>query len=97
MMGGFKTKLNDLSFSFPIHMDPLNKPGQGGVSEQDAAILETVVWKKFDSWVLPMCTVIYLLSFFDINNIGNARVAGMQTALEISDYQYTVALTLTLM
>ncbi|KAI6036283.1 major facilitator superfamily domain-containing protein [Pisolithus microcarpus] len=77
-------------------MDPLNKPGQGGVSEQDAAILETVVWKKFDSWVLPMCTVIYLLSFFDINNIGNARVAGMQTALEISDYQYTVALTLTL-
>ncbi|KAI6128320.1 major facilitator superfamily domain-containing protein [Pisolithus thermaeus] len=96
MMGGFETKLRDPSFSFPIHMDALNKPGRGDASEQDSATLEAVVWKKFDSWVLPMCTVIYLLSFFDINNIGNARVAGMQTALEISNYQYTVALTLTL-
>ncbi|KAI6109499.1 major facilitator superfamily domain-containing protein [Pisolithus sp. B1] len=96
MMGGFETKLRDPSFSFPIHMDALNKPGRGDASEQHSATLEAVVWKKFDSWVLPMCTVIYLLSFFDINNIGNARVAGMQTALKISNYQYTVALTLTL-
>ncbi|KAI6132174.1 major facilitator superfamily domain-containing protein [Pisolithus croceorrhizus] len=103
MMGGFETKLRDPSLSFPIHMDALNKPGRGDASEQHFATLEAVVWKKFDSWVLPMCTVIYLLSFFssipnnqDINNIGNARVAGMQTALKISNYQYTVALTLTL-
>ncbi|KAI6045724.1 MFS general substrate transporter [Pisolithus marmoratus] len=77
-------------------MDALNKPDLNNSSEQDSATLEDVVWKKFDRWVLPMCTAMYLISLFDMNNIGNARVAGMQTALNISDNQYTMALTLTL-
>ncbi|KAI6028698.1 major facilitator superfamily domain-containing protein [Pisolithus orientalis] len=76
-------------------MDALDKPVCDDLSEQDSAVLERVVWRKLDIWVLPMCTALYLISFFDRSNIGNARVAGMQTALEISNYQYTVALTLT--
>ncbi|KAI6132155.1 major facilitator superfamily domain-containing protein [Pisolithus croceorrhizus] len=79
-----------------MYMDALNKPGQDHPSERDSAILETAVWRKFDTRLLPMCTAVYLMSFFDINNIANARVAGMQAALNISDYQFTVALTLTL-
>ncbi|KIN95357.1 hypothetical protein M404DRAFT_1007500 [Pisolithus tinctorius Marx 270] len=94
-MGGFETKLGDLSFSFPTYMNALNKPDRDDPSEQDSAVLEDVVWRKFDTRVLPMCTAFYLISFFDTNNIGNALVAGMQTALKISDYQFTVALTLT--
>ncbi|KAI6045741.1 major facilitator superfamily domain-containing protein [Pisolithus marmoratus] len=79
-----------------MHKDALNELDQDDTFKQDSSVLEGVVWRKFDGWVLPMCTAIYLLSFFDINNIGNARVAGMQTALNISNYQYTVALTVTL-
>ncbi|KAI6005654.1 major facilitator superfamily domain-containing protein [Pisolithus albus] len=77
-------------------MDAVNKHCRDASSEQDSAVLENVVWRKFDRWVLPMCTGMYLISLFDMNNIGNARVAGMQTALQISDSQYTMALTLTL-
>lgn len=76
-------------------MDALNKSDLADPSQRDSAALEDAVWRKFDIWVLPTCTAFYLLSSFDMNNIGNARVAGMQTALKISDYQYTVALTLT--
>ena len=39
--------------------------------------------------------VIDLLSFIDRVNIGNARVAGLQTDLKMSDYQYSLALTIT--
>ncbi|KAI6013225.1 major facilitator superfamily domain-containing protein [Pisolithus marmoratus] len=46
-------------------------------------------------WVLPVCTAFYFFAFFDRSNVGNARVAGMQTALNISDYQYSVVLTVT--
>ncbi|KAI5993258.1 major facilitator superfamily domain-containing protein [Pisolithus albus] len=90
-----ETRLSDQRFSFPEHMDPLEKPDQDDLHEKDRAVLEGVVWRKLDRWVLPMCTAFYFLAFFDRANIGNARVAGMQTALNISDYQYTVALTLT--
>ncbi|KAI6010739.1 major facilitator superfamily domain-containing protein [Pisolithus orientalis] len=76
-------------------MNAHSKPDRNDPSEQDFAVLEAVVWTKFDKWVLPMCAAFYLVSFFDSNNIGNARVAGMQTALKITNYQYTVALTLT--
>lgn len=79
-----------------MYADALDKTGRDHPSEQDSAVLEAVVWRKFDTRLLPMCTAVYLMSFFDINNIANARVAGMQTALNISDYQFTVALTLTL-
>ena len=39
--------------------------------------------------------VIVSLSFIDRVNIGNARVAGLQTDLKMSDYQYSLALTIT--
>ena len=39
--------------------------------------------------------VIDLLSFIDRVNIGNARVAGLQTDLKMSDHQYSLALTIT--
>ena len=39
--------------------------------------------------------IIDLLSFIDRVNIGNARVAGLQTDLKMSDYQYSLALMVT--
>lgn len=66
-----------------------------GISDEDKIRLEGVVWRKLDRWVLPVCTIFYLLSFLDRSNIANARVAGMQTSLKISNYQYTIALTMT--
>ncbi|KAF9227690.1 MFS general substrate transporter [Gyrodon lividus] len=64
-------------------------------SEAEHVALEGIVWKKLDRWVLPICTIFYLLSFLDRSNVSNARVAGMQTALKMSNYEYSVALTVT--
>ncbi|KAG1812832.1 major facilitator superfamily domain-containing protein [Suillus subaureus] len=56
-------------------------------SDAEKTLLEGTVWRKLDRWVLPVCTIFYLLSFLDRSNIANARVAGMQTSLKMSNYQ----------
>ena len=69
------------------------------------------VWMKFDLWVVPIACMFYLLSFLvcfsiylfnkhlisvqDRVNLGNARVAGLQTDLKLTNHQYSVALTVT--
>ncbi|KAG2143823.1 major facilitator superfamily domain-containing protein [Suillus bovinus] len=66
-----------------------------GISDAEKIILEGTVWRKLDLWVLPVCTIFYLLSFLDRSNIANARVAGMQTSLKMTNHQYSIALTMT--
>uniref|UniRef100_A0A8H7Y4K6 Major facilitator superfamily (MFS) profile domain-containing protein n=2 Tax=Psilocybe cubensis TaxID=181762 RepID=A0A8H7Y4K6_PSICU len=49
--------------------------------------------RKLDLTVLPIVTMFYLLSFLDRANIGNARVAGLQKSLHLTDKQYQIAVT----
>ncbi|KAH6908856.1 major facilitator superfamily domain-containing protein [Coprinopsis sp. MPI-PUGE-AT-0042] len=65
------------------------------VQQTKESELEKRVWKKLDLWVLPVVTMFYLLSFLDRTNLGNARVAGLQKDLGMSNHQYSVALTVT--
>lgn len=37
----------------------------------------------------------YFLSFLDRSNLGNARIAGLQKSLHLTDNQYSIALTVT--
>ncbi|KAJ2915912.1 hypothetical protein MD484_g4529, partial [Candolleomyces efflorescens] len=57
--------------------------------------LERKVWWKLDLWILPVVTMFYLLSFLDRTNLGNARVAGLQRDLHLTNHQYSIALTVT--
>ncbi|KAF9459787.1 major facilitator superfamily domain-containing protein [Collybia nuda] len=57
--------------------------------------LERVVWRKIDFWLLPVVSMFYFLSFLDRSNIGNARVAGLQKDLKMTNQQYSIALTVT--
>ncbi|KAH9474603.1 putative transporter C11D3.18C [Psilocybe cubensis] len=50
---------------------------------------------KMDLTLLPVMTIFYLLSFLDRANIGNARVAGLQKSLHMTDRQYQIAVTTT--
>ncbi|KAJ7649725.1 major facilitator superfamily domain-containing protein [Roridomyces roridus] len=52
-------------------------------------------WRKLDYRIIPVITMFYLLSFLDRTNVGNARIAGLQTDLKMSNKQYTIALTVT--
>ncbi|KDR78098.1 hypothetical protein GALMADRAFT_119009 [Galerina marginata CBS 339.88] len=48
-----------------------------------------------DWTILPIMTMFYLLSFLDRANIGNARVAGLQKGLGLTDRQYQICVTAT--
>lgn len=63
-------------------------------SQLDALAEKQAVW-KLDLAVVPIVSLFYFLSFLDRSNLGNARVAGLQESLGMSDYQYSVALTVT--
>ncbi|KAF9447485.1 MFS general substrate transporter [Macrolepiota fuliginosa MF-IS2] len=49
--------------------------------------------RKLDYTIVPIMTMFYLLSFLDRANIGNARVAGLQKGLGLTDHQYQVCVT----
>lgn len=52
-------------------------------------------WLKMDLTILPVISMLYFLSFLDRSNIGNARVAGLEKELHMTDKQYSIALTVT--
>lgn len=49
--------------------------------------------RKIDWRLLPILTLLYTLSYLDRGNIGNAKVAGMNEDLGLSDGQYNLILT----
>lgn len=51
------------------------------------------ILRKVDYRLLPVLTFLYVLSFLDRGNIGNAKVAGMTKELRLTDGQYNLALT----
>jgi hypothetical protein len=46
--------------------------------------------RKLDIAILPLVSVMYLLSFLDRSNIGNARLAGLEADLGMSGWDYAV-------
>lgn len=62
-----------------------------GNAEQFAAEEKKLV-RKMDLFLLPTIWIMYLLSYMDRTNIGNARIAGMDTDLSLSSHQYSVIL-----
>ncbi|KAF8311067.1 high-affinity nicotinic acid transporter-like protein [Clavulina sp. PMI_390] len=59
----------------------------------DAAFEQRVV-RKMDLHIVPIVMALYLLSFLDRVNIGNARLYGLQADLNMSNTQYEVALSI---
>ncbi|KAJ9501193.1 hypothetical protein H2202_002987 [Exophiala xenobiotica] len=51
------------------------------------------ILRKVDFRLLPMLALLYVLAFLDRGNIGNAKVAGMNTDLKLTGPQYNIALT----
>jgi len=47
---------------------------------------------KLDLRILPILALLFLMSFLDRTNIGNASTLGLKRDLDLSDHQYSVAL-----
>ncbi|RXW16317.1 hypothetical protein EST38_g9540 [Candolleomyces aberdarensis] len=63
-------------------------------AEKVLVLDEKVVWSKVDRRLLPILAVMYLFSFMDRANIGNARLQGLEKQLNMTGNQYNMALTL---
>ncbi|CAL1713318.1 unnamed protein product [Somion occarium] len=83
--------------STPIKTVKDGHPNESSEWEADPVdeLAEKRAVRKLDCTVLPLMTMFYLLSFLDRANIGNARVAGLQADLHLTDHQYQVAVTVT--
>ncbi|KAA1083660.1 hypothetical protein PGT21_002914 [Puccinia graminis f. sp. tritici] len=50
---------------------------------------------KLDLLLIPVLGLFYFLSFLDRSNLGNVRIIGLQKDLDMTDYQFSMALTVT--
>ncbi|KAH8646375.1 MFS nicotinic acid transporter-like protein [Tricladium varicosporioides] len=57
-------------------------------------INEKTLLRKLDLKLLPPLTILYLLSFLDRSNIGNAKLDGLAKDLRITGNQYLLTLTI---
>ncbi|KAI9170792.1 transporter [Paramyrothecium foliicola] len=54
---------------------------------------EKKILRKMDVRLIPMLALLYLLSFLDRGNIGNAKIEGLQEDLDMTSDQYNWCLT----
>ncbi|KAJ5770435.1 uncharacterized protein N7511_002486 [Penicillium nucicola] len=66
---------------------------QGGSAPRHTSEEESEVVKRFDRRLVPFLALLYLLSFLDRSNIGNAKIAGLKEDLHLSSSQYEWLLT----
>ncbi|KAJ7282851.1 MFS general substrate transporter [Mycena rebaudengoi] len=55
---------------------------------------ERKLWRKIDLRLAPILSLMYLLSYLDRANIGNARLQGLESQLELTGNKYNIALTM---
>ncbi|KAJ2964663.1 hypothetical protein NQZ79_g547 [Umbelopsis isabellina] len=55
---------------------------------------EKALVRKLDMRLVPMLTFLYICQRLDNSNIGNAKVAGLQTDLGLSNFQYSWAISI---
>ncbi|KAJ4469922.1 MFS general substrate transporter [Lentinula edodes] len=65
-------------------------PPPPDLSQED----ERKLWRKIDLRLMPILCVIYLMSFMDRGNIGNAKLQGLETQLKLTGNRYNIALTM---
>ncbi|KAL4883912.1 major facilitator superfamily domain-containing protein [Aspergillus karnatakaensis] len=57
-------------------------------------VAEKKLIRKMDYYILPFVVLLYLFSFLDRVNIGNARLYGLEEDLGLQDDQYQVAVSI---
>jgi hypothetical protein len=57
--------------------------------ESTTTVNEKSLLRKLDLKLLPAVSILYLLSFLDRSNVGNARVEGLTTGIQLFCYDDT--------
>ncbi|KAF9550249.1 hypothetical protein EC957_001156 [Mortierella hygrophila] len=97
-----KSFISELSFERNSGGDGYGGDGAGGVEKrgeyfaamnfQQDPEMERRIVSKFDRHLLPLLGILYLFSYLDRVNIGNARLFGLEEAVHLSNGQYNIAL-----
>ncbi|KAF8577535.1 MFS general substrate transporter [Ramaria rubella] len=81
-----------------VSVDLLSEKRSHGVSagaeEQNLAPQSETLTRKVDWHLLPILTLLYLLSFLDRSNVGNASVDGLSTKINLVGGEYNAGLAL---
>ncbi|KAL2351613.1 retrograde regulation protein 2 [Cryomyces antarcticus] len=64
------------------------------LSEAERAALDRALLRRLDWKLIPWLCFLYLCSFLDRTNIGNAKIDGLQTDLKMTNGQYNASLTI---
>ncbi|OQD97336.1 hypothetical protein PENSOL_c012G11383 [Penicillium solitum] len=67
---------------------PLDRHGD---LTQQQKLTRNVLW-KLDIHILPILALLFLMSFLDRTNVGNAKILGLEADLSITDHQYDIGL-----
>ncbi|MCJ1309948.1 hypothetical protein MMC25_003609 [Agyrium rufum] len=68
-------------------------PDEGLSDEEKAAIDRKLLW-KLDIKLIPWLCLLYLVSFLDRTNIGNAKILGLTTDLHLTNGGYNACLSI---
>ncbi|KAF1954887.1 MFS general substrate transporter [Byssothecium circinans] len=63
----------------------------GGITDLDPHLTRTVLW-RMDVRILPVLALLFLCSFIDRTNVGNAKILGLQSDTHMTDHEYAVGL-----
>ncbi|KAJ6141073.1 hypothetical protein N7497_011966 [Penicillium chrysogenum] len=65
-----------------------------GLNREDLDALEKGLLRKIDWRMMPTITVMFLMSYLDRINVSNARLAGLQEDLEMSDTVWNTGISM---
>ncbi|KAF9230451.1 MFS general substrate transporter [Melanogaster broomeanus] len=102
MSSGLKTALNTSSQgALESEVTPQETESCSSEEEPECSVApaltaeqEVKLWRKIDLRLLPIITLMYLFSFMDRGNIGNAKLDGLMTQLNLTGNKYNIALTM---
>ncbi|KAL7336798.1 MFS general substrate transporter [Rhodotorula toruloides] len=80
------------------HLERVSSGGEGDghvklPSRMFTPAEEKKLYRKVDLRIMPILSLLYLLSFMDRGNIGNARLEGLEKDLKLTSQQYNTALS----
>ncbi|KAL0475104.1 major facilitator superfamily domain-containing protein [Neurospora intermedia] len=78
------------------HEEGVNLPADPDAhrTDEEKAEIDRKLVRRLDFMLIPWLCLLYLLAFLDRTNIGNAKIAGVQKDLELSDGQYSASLSI---
>ncbi|KAL2148456.1 hypothetical protein VTH82DRAFT_2376 [Thermothelomyces myriococcoides] len=77
-----------------LNKEPEQSSGSDVEEVESGTVSKKALLRKLDWRLLPAVGILYLLSFLDRSNVGNARIEGLADDLNMTGNQYLTGLTL---